>query len=323
MDLPNERSSHLQPVPRGGGMAVIISVSLCLLLYLGYGQIWSVDWLAVVACAFFLGMVSLIDDLRSVSFELRLTSHVLAAMVTVYFCSYWRSIALPSIGEVNLGLWGFLLTVIWIVGLTNAFNFMDGIDGIAAGQAIVAGLAWFSMGLLTGDAVPAAYGAFVASACLAFLCFNRPPARIFLGDVGSAFLGFSFAVLPVMAARQDARMAVAGMVFVAPFLFDTTFTLIRRLRMRENIFSAHRSHLYQRLVITGFSHLKVSFLYSVAAGICSIAGLMWISSVKYSGEFLPAVVLLCCLSQWLLVSWAESREHARRLNLPGSHANEY
>jgi UDP-N-acetylmuramyl pentapeptide phosphotransferase/UDP-N-acetylglucosamine-1-phosphate transferase len=161
------------------------------------------------------------------------------------------------------------------VGLTNAYNFMDGIDGIAAGQGIVAAIGWGIIGLITGNPFLTALGFLLAASCLGFLCHNWPPARIFMGDVGSAFLGYTFAVLAVIASQSDPRLAFIGILFVWPFVFDAVFTFFRRLRKHENVFEAHRSHLYQRLVIAGYSHGVVSTLYIGLAGAGVVVGVWW------------------------------------------------
>jgi UDP-N-acetylmuramyl pentapeptide phosphotransferase/UDP-N-acetylglucosamine-1-phosphate transferase len=163
--------------------------------------------------------------------------------------------------------------LVWIVGLCNAYNFMDGIDGIAAAQAIVAGAGWAWLGWRGGDAMTALAGALIAGASLGFLFFNWPPAKVFMGDAGAAFLGFTFAALTVLALTQSLERAAAGALFVWPFLFDTTFTLVRRLVRGENVLRAHRSHLYQRLVARGWSHARVTMLYAALAALgVAIAG---------------------------------------------------
>jgi UDP-N-acetylmuramyl pentapeptide phosphotransferase/UDP-N-acetylglucosamine-1-phosphate transferase len=147
------------------------------------------------------------------------------------------------------------------VGLTNAYNFMDGIDGIAGGQAVVAGVGWAIVGLLMDLPFVFIFAGLLASTALGFLFHNWPPAKIFMGDVGSAFLGFSFACLAMAGASREPSLAIAGVLLVWPFVFDTLFTFFRRLKNRENVFAAHRSHLYQRLVIAGYSHRTVTLIY--------------------------------------------------------------
>ncbi len=129
------------------------------------------------------------------------------------------------------------------------------------GQAVIAGLGWLAMGQLVGQPLVSLVGVLVAGSSLGFLGHNWPPARIFMGDVGSAFLGFTLATLAVLSGLADARLPFAGVLALWPFVFDTAFTLLRRWRRGENIFAAHRSHLYQRLVIAGWRHRDVTLLY--------------------------------------------------------------
>jgi UDP-N-acetylmuramyl pentapeptide phosphotransferase/UDP-N-acetylglucosamine-1-phosphate transferase len=176
---------------------------------------------------------------------------------------------------------------LWIVGLVNAYNFMDGIDGLAGGQAIVAASGWVLVGILTGQPALTGAACVLAAACAAFLRFNWSPARVFMGDVGSAFLGFAFAVLP-LSTPSPVRFVLAGACFMWPFLFDTCFTLIRRLLRRENVLQAHRSHLYQRLIGTGVSHAHVTSVYlmlaalGLPAALCFASG-RWVSALMLTG----------------------------------------
>ena len=204
-----------------------------------------------------------------------------------------------------MGWAGLPLTFVWIVGFTNAYNFMDGIDGIAGSQAVAAGLGWMVLGQLSGQPAVSVLGLLLASSTLGFLGHNWPPARIFMGDVGSAFLGYTFAALAVAAVRGNPRLALAGILLVWPFVFDTTLTLIRRLSRRENVFSAHRSHLYQRLVIAGYSHRGVTLLYAGLAVAGALLAIIWFIGSPGSATFVTLTVIALCLLLWVLVDRAE------------------
>jgi UDP-N-acetylmuramyl pentapeptide phosphotransferase/UDP-N-acetylglucosamine-1-phosphate transferase len=278
LDIPNERSSHTRPTPRGGGLAIVavtlVGGSFFVILYHS-GAILN-QWLYYCAGALLIGGVSFLDDFRSLPRRARFAVHLAGALIAIAAFGVWNTITLPGIGTLNLGWLAWPITIIWIVGLTNAYNFMDGIDGIAAGQGIVAGIGWGIIGLMSGNQLVGLPGALLAATCLGFLCHNWPPARIFMGDVGSAFLGYTFAVLPVIAANQiDPRLAFVGILFVWPFVFDSVFTFLRRLLNHENVFEAHRSHLYQRLVTAGYSHGVVSMWYICLAGVGVALGVWW------------------------------------------------
>jgi UDP-N-acetylmuramyl pentapeptide phosphotransferase/UDP-N-acetylglucosamine-1-phosphate transferase len=207
-----------------------------------------------------------------------------------------------------------VLTLVWILGLTNVTNFMDGADGLAGLQCMIAGIAWAAAGVWLGDPVVTIGGAVIAGACGGFLFHNWMPAQIFMGDVGSAFLGFMLAMMPVLASLHAvaeapaaaARLPIfAGFIFW-PFIGDGLFTFVRRLTRGENVLMAHRSHLYQRLVLAGWTHARVSLLYGAWAAVMAAAALR---HLKLAGQGVAtataAVVSLFVV--WLIVKRAEAR----------------
>lgn len=254
LDVPNERSSHAVPTPRGGGLAIV-------LITLAGSAFWMTPRMAVfAAAALVIAAVSFIDDLRPLPATVRLAVQILAAL----------AVALLFVPLVWVPL-----AVVWIVGLTNAYNFMDGIDGIAGGQAVVAGLAWAWLGTTAGQPLLAVIGLLIAGSSAGFLLYNWQPARIFMGDVGSAFLGFTFASLGVIGARADPKLAVAGVLVVWPFVADTAFTFLRRARRRERLMEAHKSHSYQRLNQRGLSHAAVASIYIALAAAGAAAAIVY------------------------------------------------
>jgi UDP-N-acetylmuramyl pentapeptide phosphotransferase/UDP-N-acetylglucosamine-1-phosphate transferase len=246
LDVPNERSSHVAPTPRGGG-AAIVAVVLGGAALGGAVGIFRPAWplLAAGAGGLLVALVSLKDDLRPLPALIRLAAHVAAAGVLVG--------GMPA-------AWG-LPAAFWLVGLTNAYNFMDGIDGIAGLQGAVAGSAWAAIGWLAGRPEIALLGALLAAASLGFLAHNWSPARIFMGDVGSAFLGYSFAALPLLFDATSLRSLLMGVLVVWPFVLDSGFTLLRRLLRGENVLTAHRGHLYQRWAQSGAPHARIALAY--------------------------------------------------------------
>ncbi|HXI13986.1 MAG TPA: glycosyltransferase family 4 protein [Thermoanaerobaculia bacterium] len=289
------------PTPRGGGLAI---TSLTIVGFVAFATWWHAfpwqDVAGFTTAALVIGVTSLIDDVRSLSACVRFFAHALSALIATSTCGYVSAIAFAD-GSVYLGVIGAVLTLVWIVGLTNAYNFMDGIDGIAGGQALVAGAGWAILGARANEPAFLAIGALIAATSLGFLAHNWAPAHIFMGDVGSAFLGFSFATLPLLAQPDKGRFIVPAALFVWPFLFDTTLTFIRRLYRRENAFAAHRSHLYQRLNIAGYSHNWISTLYILLA----IGGAAAAIAFPYTGISIQlgliAVVLGMALALWRFV----------------------
>ena len=233
---------------------------------------------------------------------MRFAAHSLGAILIIVGFGYWKTVSVPIFDNLHLGWWGLPITFFWIVGLTNAFNFMDGIDGIAGGQGVVAGLGWAVLGWLSDQPLIGALGLLLASTSLGFLGHNWPPARIFMGDVGSAFLGYNFAAIPIITAQFDTRLPLAGIMMIWPFIFDTSLTFFRRLSKGENVFIAHRSHLYQRLVIVGYSHRFVSSLYIGLALIGVILALAWTQNITGSPLLIALSVPLLCLMLWAFVN---------------------
>ena len=312
VDRPNERSSHLGVTPRGGGLVIVgVTVAGSVIAWRLAPAATSAEVAGPLLGAILIAAVSWLDDLHSLPTTIRLLAHATAALAAVMSIGPWRVLALPPFGAIDLGWVGWPLTVLWIIGLTNAYNFMDGIDGLAAGQAIVAGLGWVFLGAVGGQRLIALCGGLLAAASAGFLVHNWPPARIFMGDVGSAFLGYAFAILTVLAARLQPLDALAGALLIWPFVFDATLTFGRRLTRGEDVFAAHRSHLYQRLVITGLSHGTVSALYVALAlvGAVLAVGLRWGSPAAARG-WLP-VIAAAALGLWALTVGRERRVSMR------------
>jgi UDP-N-acetylmuramyl pentapeptide phosphotransferase/UDP-N-acetylglucosamine-1-phosphate transferase len=226
---------------------------------------------------------------------------------------------LGPVTSVDLGAWGALrfgaaawpLTLLWIIGLTNAFNFMDGIDGIAGITAVAAAGAIAAAAAALGAGSVAVTAAALAGGSLGFLTSNWQPARIFMGDVGSAFCGFMLAVLPLTLPADCVPVVLPVAALAAwPFIFDASFTILRRLRRGENIFQAHRSHLYQRLVIAGWSHRHVACLYGGMAACGSAVALAGVFDPTLRGTAEPvaaAVAVVEAAALLATVALAERR----------------
>lgn len=257
LDVPNTRSSHSRPTPRGGGLAMVLAIALGLM---GLGS-----WSAVDAGIFLLpgiaGMgvagIGYLDDKRSVPAMPRFGVHLLAATIAAATLLN-QSEALPLVDGVP-GWLALAISVLGIVWSINLFNFMDGIDGIAGSQAVfVAGAA----AMLASPDANAWTGAcaLTAGAGLGFLAWNWPPAKIFMGDVGSGFLGFWLAILALGMHLAGTLSLWTSITLGSVFIADSTVTLIRRLIRAERWYQAHRSHAYQRLARRWASHLKVTGL---------------------------------------------------------------
>ncbi len=249
LDHPNHRSLHRQPVPRTGGVAILLGLA-------GAGSLLGVfagplSWalvgpiLGVIAIA----GISLWDDLRRLPWRVRLGVHLMAAGLLVVAGLTPVALALPGL-EIQLPLWlGVPLTLLGVSWLVNLYNFMDGLDGLAGGMAVIGFGALALAGWRVGDEPFAAIMGLVAAASAGFLVWNWPPARIFMGDVGSSSLGYLAAAACLAADQRGLLPLWAGLLIFSPFILDTTLTLTQRLFRRERLSEAHRSHYYQRLAM--------------------------------------------------------------------------
>lgn len=256
LDHPNERSSHTVPTPRGGGVAIVAAFALVATIDAAFaGADAQRLWQAVVPAALLVAAVGFWDDHRPLSARARLLAHFTAATWIVVLLGGLPAIAWPG-GALALGAVGGVLAVLALVWFLNLYNFMDGIDGIAAVEAVFVAstAAWLGGGASTA-LVPLLA---LAAASAGFLAFNWPPARIFMGDVGSGFLGIALgALLLAQAASGDLPLGVAA-ILPGVFVADATATLIVRSLRRDRLHEAHRSHAYQHCARRFGSHRPVT-----------------------------------------------------------------
>ena len=275
LDHPNQRSLHGKPVPRTGGVAILLGVLA------GWAWGGGIPW-GLVVPVLVLTAVSLWDDVRGLPVRLRLTVHVLAAVGLLWL--------LPS--TPHAVPWA-LLAVAGMVWAINLYNFMDGSDGLAGGMALF-GFGWYGLVAAAqgGEAVAAA-SLTVAAAAAAFLLFNFPPARMFMGDAGSIPLGFLSAALGWLGWRENLWPLWFPLMVFSPFFADASVTLVKRGLRGERVWQAHREHYYQRLVMMGWGHRKVAlgaYLLMAAAG----ASAWWGLSLSAGGRY-------ALLAGWVLI----------------------
>jgi UDP-N-acetylmuramyl pentapeptide phosphotransferase/UDP-N-acetylglucosamine-1-phosphate transferase len=313
LDIPSGRSLHFKPIPRGGGLGIAISVLLgvWVLAILKTTRIPIHDVAALSLGGGMVALVGWLDDMHELSYRIRLGVQMISSATVLVFVDEAATAIFPGLGVIRLWPICALLAVFWVVGMTNAYNFMDGIDGIAGGQALIAGLGWALMGSISGQTFIELVGVILASSSLGFLFFNWPPARLFMGDVGSGFIGFILAVLPIYGAKKTPLLPVVGFLLVWPFIFDTSFTLVRRLIKGDNIFAAHRSHIYQRLVIAGYSHRFVTLLYMGLAVIGTVLALLWYQRAPLIDAAVVVLPLLLFVGLWRFTVSAELRTQLR------------
>ena len=312
LDQPNARSSHKLPVPRSGGLGIVLAsvLGVAVLATLGHPALFREPaFLGVIAGGLIAAAGGLADDIRARSFLFKLAVQVAAAAVAMASGLVVERLYVPGIGSMELGFAGPVLTFVWMIGLTNAYNFMDGIDGLAGGTAVVAAGFLAFAAVAAGAANEATIACTIAVASLGFLIFNLPPARIFMGDVGSQFLGFVFASLGVLIARTDASgtLALLTPLLLFHFIFDTVVTAGRRWWQGEKVTQGHRSHLYQRLAHSGMGHGRTTALLCTIAA-AQGAGALWM--VHAPVELRPLVFVPALLIQLIYMFAVLRRETA-------------
>ena len=318
VDLPNLRSAHALPTARGGGIAIVATMTLAAIVVAIRWTDMIVPLLGAMAPAVAIGVVGAIDDVRPLRAIVRLLIQIAAAVAIAAVVGPIRSVSLPLVGTLDLGVAGWPITVIWIVGLTNAFNFMDGIDGMCAGQAWVAGLVLAIMGLALWFPPLVVLGGCLSGAVAGFLVFNWHPARVFMGDVGSGFLGTFFAAMPLLFPEELRPLVfVPFLMVVWPSIFDAGASVVRRLWNGHNPMVPHREFFFHRLVRSGIPHDRVTVLYGMLAAIGGAAGvLMLLPGVP---EWVKALMPLWLVVMPVALAWGvESRCAQRQLAPPGS-----
>lgn len=244
IDVPNQRSSHLVPKARGGGVAFALTFLASLLVLVTNADVDNHLLIAVLGAGIVVAVLGFLDDFTDVSIRLRLLGHFSSAA----WALYWLG-GLPLVQvfgyAFDLGLIGNVLAAVYIVWLLNLYNFMDGIDGIASVEAICVCLGGALLYVLLGATNLALVPVLLAASVAGFLCWNFPPARIFMGDAGSGFLGLVLAVLSLQAAWFKSDLLWSWIILLGVFVVDATFTLLRRLLRGDKVYEAHRSHAYQ------------------------------------------------------------------------------
>jgi len=275
LDMPSARSSHEQPTPRGGGLGIVLGVLLTAALQLSLGHTLNGIHIALLGGGIVVALTGWLDDRGGLGSYVRLSLYGLASAWAVFWLG-----GLPSleygVGTLHLGGLGYVLSWAAIMLLTNIFNFMDGIDGIAATEAATVGVTVATLLFLGGDQPLAVLAASLGLGSAAFLIWNWHPARIFMGDVGSNFLGFTIAVLAIASEGRHSLPALIWVLLLGVFVVDGSATFVRRLLRRKPPHEAHKTHAYQGAVQRGHSHSKVTLavlLIDVALG--ALAWLAW------------------------------------------------
>jgi len=308
VDVPkDDRRMHDHPIPRMGGLAIFLGFLLSTLVFVPLSQ----SLRGMLMGAILIVILGIFDDIYALPALPKLIVQILAALIAVYHGNVIQVISNPNILSDNpywsLGAWSVPVTVVWIVAITNAVNLIDGLDGLAVGVAAISSLTMLVIAMLVSESVVALTMAALAGSCIGFMPYNHNPAKIFMGDTGSTFLGFVLATVSI----QGLFKFYTIISFAVPFLmlglplFDTCFAIFRRLAKGQNPMSPDRSHVHHRLIDMGFNQKQaVGILYVISAilGLCAV--------VLTTSGALKAMVLLCALCLAGLIAYKVSMSHA-------------
>jgi UDP-GlcNAc:undecaprenyl-phosphate GlcNAc-1-phosphate transferase len=303
MDRPDGRKAHDRPTPKGGGIGIVVAFLVGILVlyqFAEFARLANPYFLGVIEASVAIAVVAFLDDVYDWNFSVKLGAQVLAGLVAVGSGLYVRGYHAPYVGDIAVGWLAPPATLLWLLFATNAMNFIDGLNGLAGGVALIA--AGFLAGIAARHDGWFAYAAslLLAAGIAGFLPFNFPRARIFMGDVGSQFCGFMLAVLAVVASRfQGLELSFLLVpMLLSGVLFDVAFTLLRRAVAGERLTAPHRGHLYQVAQRSGVPAPVVALVhwgFAIYGGLCC---LLFIASPTAWKPLVPALTLVPQLA-WL------------------------
>jgi len=277
MDQPDSRKIHSYPIPRLGGVALVIAFTLA--VWLGFAAnpgLWSENWIGVSGILFggiVIFVMGLVDDLRDLSPIVKLGWQVIAALIPIFCGVRIEILNIPFYKVIELGVWGIPLSVLWVVAITNTFNLLDGLDGLAAGIGVISGLTFIILGTALDLPLASLLAAGIVGIGIGFLRFNRFPAQIFMGDSGSLFIGYMLGVISLYWPKSYASIVMfVPLLALGLPIIEVVTTTIRRLVTGQKIYIADKRHLFHYLLDLGISHpgvvrlfYLVSFQFSIMA----------------------------------------------------------
>lgn len=296
VDQPNNRKVHSKIMPRIGGLAIYTSFLVGLFFYFPDSDvIWP-----IMAGSLIIIITGFLDDMLQLSAKIKLVGQVLAAIVTVLGGIRIDFITLPFLDRVEFGLFAIPITVIWIVAVTNAINLIDGLDGLAAGVSSIALLTIALLAISMGDTVSALIGLMLFGSTLGFLFYNFYPAKIFMGDTGSLFLGYMIGVLAVNGLYKEATLfsLIVPIIILAIPILDTMFAIIRRIVHQQPISAPDKFHLHHCIIRLGFTHRQTVIMIYAMSSLFSIAAVIFTQSTLWGAT---AIIISLIILVELLV----------------------
>ncbi|RIJ65038.1 undecaprenyl/decaprenyl-phosphate alpha-N-acetylglucosaminyl 1-phosphate transferase [Rummeliibacillus sp. TYF005] len=312
VDKPNYRKVHDHVMPRLGGLAIF----LAFLIGIVVAQPMDKSMIAILIGGFVIIVTGVLDDMLEISPKAKLIGQTVAAAIVIFFGGVQIDfINLPFDGKLDFGYLSIPLTLIWIIGITNAINLIDGLDGLAAGVSTIALITLAAMAFIMGNVFVLVMALILAASTCGFLFYNFHPAKIFMGDTGALFLGFMISVLALLGFKNVTFVSlVVPIVMLGVPISDTFFAIVRRLLNKQPPFSPDKSHLHHRLMSIGFTHRQtVLLIYGIAAmfGLAAIT----FSMAKVWGAILLITVILVVIELFVEVIGLAGQNYRPLLNL--------
>lgn len=290
IDKPNKRKVHQKVMPRLGGLAIFISFMVGSFLFLpSYINLWPI----IIGASIML-FVGIIDDVKGVTAPVKFLGQTIAASVTVMFGIQIDFITIPNGEVIDFGWTAIPITILWIVAITNAINFIDGLDGLAAGISSIALITISVLALSLGHPLIALLGLILLGSTLGFLVFNFYPAKIFMGDTGSMFLGYMISVLSIIGLTKSAAIfsLLIPIIILAVPIIDTAFAIIRRLVQKKPISAPDKFHLHHCIIRLGFSHRQAVVLIYLLSSLFSLAAILFTRATIWGASVLIVILLI-------------------------------
>ncbi|MDM5332419.1 MraY family glycosyltransferase [Ureibacillus composti] len=313
VDAPNYRKVHSRIMPRLGGLAIYLAFLIGLLILRPESQYT----LAIVLGATVIVITGVLDDMYEISAKAKMLGQLVAAIIIVFFGGIQiEFINLPfNDGQLDFGFLSIPFTIVWIIGITNAVNLIDGLDGLAAGVSTIAFITLAGMAMIMGNGFVIAIAAILACATIGFLFYNFHPAKIFMGDTGALFLGFMIAVLSLLGFKNITVVSfIIPVIMLGVPISDTFFAIVRRYRNKQKWSDPDKSHLHHRLIDMGFSHRQtVLIIYGIAA-MFGLAAVIF-SMAKLWGAILLVTVILVAIELFVEIIGLAGKNYKPLINL--------
>jgi UDP-GlcNAc:undecaprenyl-phosphate GlcNAc-1-phosphate transferase len=289
-DKPNTRKVHQKIMPRLGGLAIFFSFVIGILIIQPH---YEYHWEILLGCIIII-LTGVVDDLKEISPRVKLAGQVLAAFIVVVMGDLnVEFINLPFGGQINLGFFSTPLTMIWIIGITNAINLIDGLDGLAGGVSTIALLTIAGMAVVMGNPYVTIVALIAAVSTIGFLFYNFYPAKIFMGDTGALFLGYLIGVLSLLGFKNVTFISlIIPIIILGVPISDTFFAIIRRLVNKQPLSAPDKSHLHHCLLKSGFSHRQTVLLIYLMAALCGLAAFIFSQATVWGSLIIVLTIVV-------------------------------